>query len=313
MKAISEIREQPDQQNGECRPYSPLGDVLALAFDKIEEVYRTKNRPTGIPSGFCGLDDITAGFQPANLAVIGSRPSVGKTTIALNMAAHIAIRECRPTAFFSLEMTNVMLAQRLISGEALVDVGKMRNGLLPTGDFRKITDVIAAITEAPLFMADRPNIKLRELCSRIRELRARESVEIVFIDYLGLIDHEDRSLPRHEQVSEFSRALKSLATELKIPIVVLCQLNREMERSAHSRPPSLANIRDSGSIEQDADLVMLLHGKPPSGNEKDGIAKGIPAELIVAKHRNGPVGTVELVLQQEYLRFVPLQRQGGLS
>ncbi|MCL2193333.1 MAG: AAA family ATPase [Treponema sp.] len=295
------------EQLGEFCPYSKIDKVLAFAFDRIEEVFKTKKSVTGIPSGFYALDDITTGFQPSDFVIIASRPSVGKTTLALNMAAHIAFREHRPVAFFSMETWDAVLAQRLISSEAMVDGKKMRNGFLAAEDFRRILDVTRAMVEAPFFFVDEPNIKFHELCSRIRELRAREGVEIVFIDRLERIDFGNGSLPRHEQISEISRSLKTLAYELRIPIVVLCGLRQETDRSY----PTLAGLGDSGPIEQDADLVMFLNRKPSPKRKKSGEGEsaedGIPTELVITKQRNGPLGVIDLVLRSKYTRFVPLE------
>ncbi|MCL2600213.1 MAG: replicative DNA helicase [Treponema sp.] len=292
--------------------YDKISDVLFRTFDKIEEVFRTKKPLTGLPTGIAELDDMTTGFQPSDFIIIGARPSVGKTALALNMASHIAFREHRPVAFFSLEMPDIALAQRLISSEALVEGKKMKNGFMTSDDFRKIRDILGVMCETPFFIVDVPNMKLLDLRSQARKLCAKENVEVIFIDYLGLIGHENTSLPRYEQISEISRSLKSLARELKIPVVVLCQLNRETERSGHGQLPTLANIRDSGSIEQDADLVMFLHKKPPPKTkneaEEELPVEGIPTELIIAKQRNGPTGIIDLVMQSKFTRFVPLER-----
>jgi len=293
--------------------FDTLSAVLNRAFDRIEAVYKTKEPLTGLSSGFDKLDEMTTGFQPSDFIVIGARPSVGKTALALNIASHIAFRKNRPVGFFSLEMPDIALAQRLISSEAMVESRKMQNGFLKPEDFRNILRTVGVMSESRLFIVDEPNMKLRDLRTQARKLRSKAEVEIIFIDYLGLIGHENVMLPRHEQISDISRNIKSLARELKIPIVVLCQLNREMERSGHSQPPTLANIRDSGSIEQDADLVMFLHRKPPEKGKKDGEEaqeqpqEGIPVELIIAKQRNGPVGHINLVMQSKYTKFLQEQ------
>ena len=291
--------------------YSRIKDVLLPTFNKIEEVYRTKKPLTGISTGFDRLDEMTTGFQPSNFIVIGARPSIGKTALALNMAAHIASRDRIPVAFFSLEQPDIDLAQRLISSSAQVDGNKMRSGYLTLDDFRRIRDTLGVLYEIPFYIVDVPNMRLLDLRSQARKLRAKEKVEIIFVDYLGLISHENNSLPRHEQISDISRSLKGLARELKIPIVVLCQLNREMERTGHGMPPTLANLRDSGSIEQDADLVMFLHRRPPGKGEDDKkpSGEGYPTELIVAKQRNGPIGMIELMLQAKFTRFVTVEKE----
>jgi replicative DNA helicase len=292
-------------------PYKKLNEVLLPTFDKIEEVYKTKKALTGIPTGFERLDEMTTGFQPADFIIIGARPSVGKTALALNMAAHICFRSKIPIAFFSLEMTDMSLAQRLISSSAQVDGNKMRSGHMTSDDFRRIRDTLGVFYNAPFYIAEIPDKELNQLRSQARKLRSKEGVQIIFVDYIGLIIHENSKLPRHEQIGEISRSLKGLARELDIPIVALCQLNRDMEKTGHGQQPTLANLRDSGSIEQDADLVMFLHRKPPKkGGEEEPITniEGIPTELIIAKQRNGPVGIIDLMLNAKYTRFVPVEK-----
>jgi replicative DNA helicase len=297
--------------NRQAFTYRKIGDVLAQTIDIIDNVYRTKKPITGIPTGFERLDQMTSGFQPSDFIVIGARPSVGKTALALNMASHMAFTEKIPTAVFSLEMSYTALAQRLVSSEAGVDGNKLRSGFLTPADFKNILDASGRMYEAPLFIADTPNMKLLDLRSQARKLRSQEQVQIIFIDYLGLIGHESSSMPRHEQVSEISRSLKSLARELGIPLVVLCQLNRENERPGQRQPPTLANLRDSGSIEQDADLVLFLHREPikkdkdAENHENTPPTDIVPTDLIVAKQRNGPVGTVKLELQSRFAKFFP--------
>ena len=293
--------------------YDKISDVLLRTFDKIEEVYRTKKQLTGISTGFEKLDEMTTGLQPSDFVIIAARPSVGKTALALNMVSHIAFREQRPVAFFSLEMPDEQLTRRLISSETMVESNKLKSGYMTSSDFKRIIDKIGGMSDASLFIVDAPNMDFLELRSQARKLRAKENVEVIFIDYLGLIGHQNKSLPRHEQMSEISRSLKSLARELKIPVVVLCQLNRETERGGIGASPTLANIRDSGSIEQDADVVMFLHKKPPPKDKKEGeesapAPEGIPTQLIIAKQRNGPTGVVELVMQSKYTRFVALEK-----
>jgi replicative DNA helicase len=288
--------------------FHKIVDVLKKTVDIIDNAYRTKKAITGISTGFGRLDEMTSGFQPSDFIVIGARPSVGKTALALNMASHMAFHHNIPTAFFSLEMSDVALTQRLISSEAQVEGNKLRSGYLSSSDFRNILEVAGKMSEAPFYIVDMPNMKLLDLRSQARKLRSQQQVEIMFVDYLGLIGHENNSMPRHEQVSEISRSLKSLARELGIPLVVLCQLNRENERSGKGEPPTLANLRDSGSIEQDADLVLFLHRdlakkkKEPEEQEKTPLDI-IPTDLIIAKQRNGPVGSIKLELKSKFARF----------
>jgi len=288
-----------------------IGDVLKDAIDRIEDVMKSKNPITGIPSGFAALDEMTSGFQKEEFIIIGARPSVGKTALALNMASNIAFHQKKPSAFFSLEMSEIALVNRLISSEAMVQAQKLRSGFLSTSDFNKIVNTMSVIYEAPFYIVDIPNMNLLNLRSQARKLRAQQQVEIIFVDYLGLIGHEVKGLPRFEQISEISRSLKSLARELKIPIVVLCQLNRD----AQFETPTLANLRDSGSIEQDADLVLFLNRPQPKKNKNDkeegkeaGPVENIPTDLIVAKQRNGPTGVVKLELVAKYAKFAPLSK-----
>ncbi|MDR0300983.1 MAG: replicative DNA helicase [Treponema sp.] len=288
-----------------------IGEVLKETIDIIDQVRESKNPITGISSGLEKLDQMTAGFQKDEFIIIGARPSVGKTALALNMAANIAFHKKIPTAFFSLEMSSIALVQRLISSEALVQAQNLRSGFLSSGDYKKIIDVMGIIYEAPFHIVDMPNMKLLDLRSQARKLRSQQQVEIIFIDYLGLIGHDNGSLPRYEQISEISRSLKSLARELHIPVVVLCQLNRD----AQFEVPTLANLRDSGSIEQDADLVLFLNREVPKKkkNEKEEEKQGpidlIPTDLIIAKQRNGPTGVVKLELVTKYAKFAPLSKE----
>jgi replicative DNA helicase len=297
-----------------------IGEVLKDTIDIIDKARESKNPITGISSGIEKLDQLTAGFQKDEFIIIGARPSVGKTALALNMAAHMAFHGMQmpgagnkksPVAFFSLEMSSIALVQRLISSEAMVQAQNLRTGFLSSGDYKKIIDIMGIIYEAPFHIVDMPNMKLLDLRSQARKLRSQQQVEIIFIDYLGLIGHDNNSLPRYEQISEISRSLKSLARELHIPVVVLCQLNRD----AQHETPTLANLRDSGSIEQDADLVLFLNREPPKKkkndkeDEKQGPIDTIPTDLIIAKQRNGPIGVVKLELITKYAKFAPLSKE----
>jgi replicative DNA helicase len=288
-----------------------IGEVLKETIDIIDKVRESKNPITGISTGIEKLDQMTAGFQNDEFIIIGARPSVGKTALALNIAAYIAFHKKIPAAFFSLEMSSIALVQRLISSEAMVQAQNLRSGFLSSGDYKKIIDVMGIIYEAPFHIVDMPNMKLLDLRSQARKLRSQQQVEIIFVDYLGLIGHDNNSLPRYEQISEISRSLKSLARELHIPVVVLCQLNRD----AQFEVPTLANLRDSGSIEQDADLVLFLNREPPkkkkndNEEEKQGPIDVIPTDLIVAKQRNGPTGVVKMELVTKYAKFAPLSKE----
>jgi len=238
--------------------------------------------------------------------IIGARPGVGKTAIALTMAANISMKQKRPTAFFSLEMSDQQLMLRLISSEARLDSHKLRTGYFDQNDFPRIFDACAAISDAPLFIVDMFRMTILDIQSMARMLRVQEKVEIIFIDYLGLVASDSaRFQNRYEFVSEVSRSLKGLARELNIPIVALVQLRREAEKER----PGLADIRESGSIEQDADMVMLLSRDRELDKtvEEQAQEAGQKVDLILAKNRNGPVGTIKLVFLKQYTRFETLE------
>ncbi|MDR2210455.1 MAG: replicative DNA helicase [Spirochaetaceae bacterium] len=303
------ILEETQQQlfelgeNRRTLSFKSARDLMPRAIEMIENLYRSKEAYTGIPSGFDDLDVQTSGFQNSELIIIGARPSVGKTALALTMAAHISIGKKIPAAFFSLEMSDMALVLRLISAEARIESEKIRSGLLKPQDFQGLMEAAGKIYDAPFYIVDTPGIKLLDLRSQARRLRSQQGVKIIFIDYLTLITSDNYNLPRHEQIAEISRSLKSLARELDIPVVALSQLRRDAE----GKRPNLSDIRESGSIEQDADLVIFLHRDRESdakaGRENDG-----KTELIIAKQRNGPVGTIDIVFLPRYVRFVPFAR-----
>ncbi len=280
-------------------------DIIPRAIEAIERLYHTRDSFTGVPSGLIELDQMTSGFQKSELIIIGARPSVGKTALAMTMAAHTAVKEKIPTAFFSLEMSDMQLMQRLISQESKIPSEKIRTGLLKMSDFQSIQDAAGYIYDSPLYIVDMPNMKLLDLRAMARRLRAQFDVQIIFIDYLTLITSENTLIPRHEQIAEISRSLKSLARELDIPVVALSQVRRDAE----GKKPNLADLRESGSIEQDADVVMFLHRERVGAN-KDGSdhEQAIDTELIVAKQRNGPIGDIDILFLPRYTKFVSKSR-----
>ena len=284
-----------------------IRDVLKQTVELIDLAMKSKGAITGIASGFDELDQYTSGFQKDEFIIIGARPSVGKTALALNMAAHIAFHKKIPTAFMSLEMSDIALVQRLISSEASVRASNLRSGLLSKEEYTKVVKSMSIIDETPFHIVDMPNMKLSQLRTEARKLKAQQNVQIIFIDYLGLIMHDNNNIVRYEQISEISRSLKSLARELHIPIVVLCQLTREAQREA----PTLAHLRDSGSIEQDADLVLFLN-RELKKNKKDEESQlppdVIPTDLIVAKQRNGPTGVIKLQMVAKFAKFTSLAK-----
>jgi replicative DNA helicase len=279
--------------------------VVQEALTIIEKLQKDKKAFTGIASGFGDLDSLTTGFKPSEFIIIGARPSMGKTAIALNIASYAAVKRKIPTAFFSLEMSDVSLVMRLISSEANIDSNSLRTGYISTAQMDLLFKTMGDLYEAPLYFVDQPNMRLLDLRSQARRLVANQKVEIIFIDYITLITLENFRLQPHEQIAEISRSLKSLARELDIPIIALSQLTREAEKDR----PSLANIRASGAIEQDADVVMFLDRKREDdnkGTDQAGRPDTLETKLILAKNRNGPTGTVHLQFLPKYAKFVSM-------
>lgn len=301
-KKIFEVTD--NQQRG---GYRAASEIIPETIEAIEKLYRHKDSYTGVPSGFGELDAMTSGFQKSEFIIIGARPSVGKTALALTMAANMAVDKKIPVGFFTLEMSENALMMRLISSESRINSEKIRSGMLRTSDFQSLTDAAGRIYDAPLYIDDTPNMKLLDLRAQARRLRSKENVEVIFVDYIGLIEPETKTnVPRHEQVAEISRSLKSLARELNIPIICLSQVGRQSEGKA----PNLADLRESGSIEQDADVVMFLHRQRETDRDHDqssGVTN-VVTELIVAKQRNGPIGTVKIAFLPKYTRFENLSR-----
>jgi replicative DNA helicase len=279
--------------------YVPIREIIPETIATIEKLYHTKESFTGVPSGFGELDSLTSGFQPSEFIVIGARPSVGKTALALSMAANVSMRYNKPVGFFTLEMSRKAIVQRLVSSEARLDSHRLRSGMLKPSDFHNLTEAAGRLYETPLFIEDSPNLSILDLRAMARRMRSQNAIEIIFIDYLTLITSENKELQRHEQIAEISRSLKALARELDVPVIALSQVRRETEGKA----PSLADIRESGSIEQDADVVIFLHRERQSGREADEDQSDVETDLIVAKQRNGPVGTVKLAFLPQYTRF----------
>ncbi|MDR1955300.1 MAG: replicative DNA helicase [Treponema sp.] len=303
---LEETQQQIFELNDKRQSFSfrSTKEILKQTIEVIDRLYKLKKNITGIPSGFDELDKLTSGFQPSELIIIGARPSMGKTALALTMASHITMRHAIPAAFFTLEMSDLALMLRLISSEAMINANAIRTGYLTAADFTKLLEAASTIYDAPLYIVDMPNMKLLDLRAQARRLRAQQQVEIIFIDYLTLVSSENSRLQRHEQIAEISRSLKSLARELKIPIVALSQLTREAEKDK----PNLSSIRESGSIEQDADVVMFLHRERDFDQKADDsqAEQGRKTNLILAKQRNGPVGTIELLFMAKYTKFVTL-------
>jgi replicative DNA helicase len=280
--------------------YKSIREVINNTLPYMDEMLEKEY--TGIQCGFPEIDRITRGFQKSEMIVIGARPSIGKTALALNMAANIAFQHRIPTAFFSLEMRDTLLGMRFLSSEAQIDMREMRAQLEAERgrSYQTIINAAERIYKAPLFIEDASNMKLMDLRTQARHIRRKEKVEIIFIDYLGLIDNQN-GLPRFEQVSEISRSIKSLARELDIPIVVLSQVGRGSEGVA----PTIANLRDSGSVEQDADVVILLHRERKLAPDSE--HNYFETDIDIAKNRNGPTKSVRLAYHDKFTRFNSIQ------
>ena len=285
-------------ESDQTQPLLSMPELVSDTFSIIEKHLYNQDAYTGVPSGFAALDTMTSGFHNSEMIIIGARPSMGKTALALSMIHHIAIQKKIPTGIFSLEMSYTQIGQRLITQIARIAGHKIRSGLMTNSDFRRLQDAAGVLYDAPICIADTPNMKMLDLRAMARKMKQQYQVQIIFIDYIGLITSENynSNTPRHEQVSEISRSLKSLARELNIPIVALCQVSRDSE----GKEPTLANLRDSGSIEQDADVVMFIHRERKATDNKD---EAIEAKILLAKQRNGPIGNVDLIFLPQYAKF----------
>lgn len=289
------------------RGFTPIRDVLMTTFERLETLYSNKGSITGIPTGYPDLDKMTSGFQKSDLIIVAARPSVGKTAFALNITQNVAVRAGQPVAVFSLEMSKEQLVQRILSAEANIDAGRMRTGFLEDDDWPKLTMAISALSEAPIYIDDSPAITVADIRSKCRRLQTEHGLGMVMIDYLQLIQGRGRTDNRQQEISEISRTLKQIARELNVPVIALSQLSRSVEQRQDKRP-MMSDIRESGSIEQDADVVAFLYRDDyydPESERKNII------EIILAKQRNGPTGKVELVFLKNFNKFVSLERTPG--
>jgi replicative DNA helicase len=284
-------------------------DTLVETFQRISHLYESGAEVTGLASGFKDLDRITAGFQPTNLVIIAARPSMGKSGFALEIASHVAVDQQTPCAFFSLEMSRQEIAQRLICSRGKVDAHHIRTGKLSKDDWPRLAQACGQLESAPLYVDDTPALSLLELRARAQTLKRREpNLGLVVVDYLQLMTTGRSEESRLQEVSAISRGLKEIAKDLDIPVIALSQLNRSPEQR-HDKRPMLSDLRESGSIEQDSDLVMFLYREEYyDRDETDDSNKGI-AEVIVAKHRNGPTGDFKVAFISRYAKFASLQQQ----
>ncbi|QSO55242.1 replicative DNA helicase [Alicyclobacillus curvatus] len=290
-------------QNQRVRDFTHISEVLENTFERIEQLYASEGKLTGVPTGYSELDRMTSGFQRSDLIIVAARPSVGKTAFALNIAQNVAVRAGLPVAIFSLEMSKDQLVQRMLCAEAYIDGHKMRNGTLDDDDWPKLSMGVSTLSNSPIYIDDAPGITVPEMRAKLRRLKSEVGLGFVCIDYLQLIHGRRNSGEnRQQEISEISRSLKQLARELEVPVVALAQLSRGVEQRQDKRP-MLSDIRESGSIEQDADIVAFLYRDDyydPESERKNII------EIIIAKQRNGPTGKVDLVFLKNFNKFVNL-------
>jgi replicative DNA helicase len=279
--------------------FHKIDEVLKRVLDRIDQLYGKKEHITGIPTSYADLDNLTAGFQNSDLIIIAARPSVGKTALALNMAQNVAIKFNIPVAIFSLEMSKDQLAQRMLCSEAEIDAIRLKTASLPDTGWKKLTRALAKLSEAPIFVDDTATATAMEIRAKCRRLKLEKGLGLVIIDYLQLMSGRGRIENRVQEISEIARSLKTLARELDIPVVALSQLSRAVEQRP-DRIPRLSDLRESGEIEQTADVVMFIHREDYYNPQSD---RGNIAEIIIAKQRNGPIGTIELVFRKDIAKF----------
>jgi replicative DNA helicase len=290
--------------------FTPIKSIIFDAFNKIEVLYASKGGITGLSTGFKDLDRLTSGLQPSDLILIAARPSMGKTAFVLNIAQHIGIREKKAVAFFSLEMSKEQLVQRMLCAEATIDSQRLRIGELEDNDWKKLVSGADRLAAAPIFIDDTAGITVVEMRAKARRLKIEHDLQLIIIDYLQLMQGSSSGRGgenRQQEISEISRSLKSLARELNVPVIALSQLSRSVE-SRQVKKPMLSDLRESGSLEQDADIVSFLYRDDYYNPDTD--QKNI-TEIIVAKHRNGPVDTVKLFFHKQFTKFADLSKMQG--
>ena len=289
-------------ENKKTSDFDPVGTVVEDTLDKITKLYENKAGLTGLATGFRDFDKLTSGLQPSDLILIAARPSMGKTAFTLNIAQNVGVRQHKTVAFFSLEMSKEQLVQRLLCQISHIDSQKLRTGQLNTDeDWQKLTDACDLLYQAPIYIDDTPGISVSEMRSKARRLKAERGLDLIIVDYLQLMQGRN-SESRQQEISEISRSLKALARELKVPLIALSQLSRSVE-SRQDKRPMLSDLRESGALEQDADIVSFLFREDYYDKETE---NQHITEVIVAKHRNGPTDTVKLYFRGEYTLFLNL-------
>ncbi len=297
QQAIYDVTERRTSED-----YVVLADVMQPAMDEMEAISTRAGSMTGVPTGFADLDRLTNGLHPGQLVVIAGRPGLGKSTLGLDISRSCSVKHGMTSAIFSLEMSKTEITMRLLSAEARIGLHNMRSGTMTDDDWAKLARRMGEVADAPLFIDDSPNLSMMEIRAKARRLKQRHDLRLVVIDYLQLMSGNKKAESRQQEVSELSRNLKLLAKELEVPVIAMSQLNRGPEQRTDKRP-QLSDLRESGSIEQDADMVILLHRE--DYYEKESPRAG-EADFIVAKHRNGPTDTITVAFQGHYSRFVDM-------
>mgnify|MGYP001943709040 FL=1 len=300
-RAQAEVYKVADQRGSE--DYVPLASTLEETFTEIEVAAGRTDEMIGVPTGFIELDSLTHGLHPGQMIVVAARPAVGKSTLGVDIARAAAIKHGQPAAIFSLEMSRTEITMRILAAEASIQLQNLRKGTLSEDDWKKLARYMGTLSEAPLFIDDSPNMSLMEIRAKARRLSQQHGLKLVIIDYLQLMSSGKKVESRQQEVAEFSRALKLLAKELQVPVIAISQLNRGPEQRTDKRP-QMSDLRESGSIEQDADVVILLH-RDRTDPEREG-----EADVIVAKHRNGPTKDIVLAWQGHYSRFGNMANEG---
>jgi replicative DNA helicase len=290
--------------------FVPIHEILAETFDRIDELHRDKGKMRGLPTGYTDLDNILGGLQKSDLVILAARPSMGKTSLALDFVRHIAVNNKKPVAMFSLEMSRDQLVDRLLASQADVDLWKMRTGRLSDvghdNDFTRIGNALGQLSEAPIYIDDSGSLNIMELRTKARRLQAEHEVDLIVVDYLQLMQGRTTTDNRVQEVSEISRSLKILAKELNVPIVALSQLSRAVEQRGGEKKPQLSDLRESGSIEQDADVVLFIYREEMySGKDSK---RPNEADILIRKHRNGPIGEVTLYFDAQKTTFKNLAK-----
>lgn len=305
--SIFEISKERNRQ-----AFYPLGEIIEANIDALEERQGNRTLVTGVSTGFTQLDNLTSGFQKSDLIILAARPSMGKTALALNIARNTAVDAGVPVGIFSLEMSKEQLSMRMLCAEARIDSFRLRGGFFSREDWNSLTNAAGILSEAPIYIDDSPYISVMSIKTKARRLKIDKKIGLVIIDYLQLIKGRHSSERRELEISEISRSLKALSKELDLPVVALSQLNRKLEERSDKRP-QLSDLRESGALEQDSDVVMFIYRDEVYNRDKNSPNRG-KAEIILSKHRNGPVGSVSLAFITAYTRFenlAPVNSQGG--